>query len=396
MEPENLNVSNNPKSSTPEVRFNVPLNPEDPYIPPTRTSSSTTPNGGSVSKLALAAAFLVVLGGLYFYSVYRLAPVSGPKIIGLEVALKTSTFLDTTIRLDGSMIGGYICGDPTPADCRAENLSAEQPHLGQAIYSYFLLSEATGDLTLREKADRAINHVMDACETDVRMCAWNFFPLAQYYEKTGDEVYLTRGMLPPSEGFLLLPNEEAITNNVGHKLASLYLATQDERFKDRLLEIADAELLTWSEGISNTGNAARSIQVAWSIFEPAYRISSDEKYLIAAEQFFAVFDVAKNIAQFKDGAVVNVAIKAGDVLLSLSKVSNSGAVYKDQAHRLLQELLNGLWDTPEYKSFSGDYGFIDNMNKDPLAYKSTLLNGWIMKLFILMKDEVFEQPVNAG
>ena len=280
-------------------------------------------------------------------------------------------------------------------------LSATHPHLGQAIYSYALLAKATGDQTFKGKADRAINYVLDGCDTDVRMCEWNFFPLAQYYQETKEDKYLTRGMLRPAEGFLMAHPQALINTNAGHKLASLYQATGDERFKNKLLELAESELKP--ESASNIPEAySYAIQVVWSIYIPAYNITQDPKYLTAAKSFFERFDVVQNIDKFKTIQTASIGVKAADALIALSGLDNEKKVaYRSQAHVVLQNILDNQWDTPERKIFNGDYGLIDeawspsNSSNENMIHKPTLFNGWVMKLLILLGSEMFQAPVQT-
>lgn len=312
-----------------------------------------------------------------------------PTITGLEVALKTALFLDKTLQPDGSMLGGYECEQSAPNKCSPIPLSADMPHTGQAIFGYFLLAEASGDPSYRAKADKSINFVLDRCETDVLMCEWNFFPLAKYYEITKEDKYLTRGMLPPAEKLLAIPDYDAIIGNVGHKLASLYTATKDERYKKRLVEIADAEL---PKPIENPNLA---FQVIWSIYLPAYKITGDSKYFLASKEFFDNYNIERRTSseEFKDVASIVYLIKAADGLLSLAELSENKETYRVKAHAILQTVLNKLWDTPESLKFNGDYGFIEDTITPDKAPKSTLFNGWLIKLFVLMKDDKFNKPM---
>jgi hypothetical protein len=341
-------------------------------------------NSNSRNYLPILAVLVIAMAALGYFL------TRPPKITGLEVALKTASFLDKNFPLNGDILGGYFCEKELP-ECKPVKLSTTQPHVGQAIFSYFMLAEASGIQSYRQTADRALDWVLDACETNVKMCEWNFFPLVQYYEKTGQDKYL-KGMLRSAEGFLTMTNEDIVKNNVGHKLASLYNATGDARFRNRLFEVADEELRTPPlEGFIDT---FIDIQVAWSIYVPLYRVSGQQQYLKAAEEVFDNFNVAENLDQFNSPELIPDAVKAGDVLLSLAELSKNGKEYKKQAHDLVQEIMLRLWDTPENLKFNGDYGFGDSLADDSHTYKPALLNGWLIKLFVLMKDEKFVVPTN--
>ena len=330
--------------------------------------------------LVILAVIVVIAFGYFFYS------ASAGKITGLEVALKMTTFIDKTFQPDGSILGGYWCDKSLFDKCRPLSLSPQEPHVGQAIYSYFILSKISGDESYRRKADRAINYVLDGCDTNIKMCEWNFFPLTKYYQETGDRKYLVRGMLRPAESFLVMSDEDVVDDNVGHKLAALFTVTNDPRYKDRLLQIADKEIIGY-----NVKDPSRNIQLAWSIYVPSYSITKDKRYLVAAENVFDNLDVA---AHFKANWSAS-AVKAADVLLSLADISEKGARYKKQARNLLQLIIDERWDTPENVKFTGDYGFVDAFAADNKpASKAALFNGWLMKSFVLIGDEKFKLPKN--
>ena len=173
------------------------------------------------------------------------------------------------------------------------------------------------------------------------------------------------------------------------RLASLFTVTNDSRYKDRLVKIADKEIIGYN---GQATYPIRNIQLAWSIYVPAYNITKDRKYLAAAERVFDNFDVA---AYFSENWSAS-AVKAGDVLLSLADISEKGSRYKKQARDLLQLIIDERWDTPESTKFTGDYGFVDAFAvEDKPASKASLFNGWLLKLFVLMKDEKFKQPITT-
>lgn len=334
-----------------------------------------------MNKPLLFIVFILIAVAIGFgYFIFKDTP--RPQITGLEVASSTSLFLDKTLEADGGMAGGFSC--PASADkCHKYGVSQDQPHLGQAIYAYYLLAQATGDESYRTKADRAMNFVLDKCQTNVEMCTWNFFPLARYYLDTKEEKYL-RGMLVPSEQFLAMSDKNVIAQNVGHKLASLYQATGDERYKTRLLAVADA--IPFEE---QDIYPISFVQEVWSVYLPAYAITNDEKYLNASERYFDHFYWQENITGFPFTDLINKSI---DSLLTLSEISSRGAIYKGYAHDLLQKTMDEYWDTPENLIESGDYGFFDVQDDPRAKFKKTLSNGWLMKSYIRIGDEKFNLP----
>ena len=303
---------------------------------------------------------------------------SEKKITGLDVATRTTNFLDKTLQADGGMLGGMVCAKDSTV-CEPMQVNENQPHLGQAIYGYYTLAQATGDSSHRVKADDAMNYILDECQGNVEMCAWNFFPLSRYYFDTKDDRYL-QAMLRPA--FLTMSSKDIVGQNAGHKLASLYKATGDENYRAKLVAVAEEELLNWPRSVNEY---EYSIQVVWSVLLPAYTATQDAKYLRASEQFFDSFDLAERFSKLR---AIEVAIKGADALLSLSEVSDRGEVYWGQAHAVLQEVLENLWDDPETPIINGDYGFLD-ITEDKAVLKKTLNNGWLIKLFVIMKDEKF-------
>lgn len=334
------------------------------------------------STIAYVVLILAILAGLAYYF---LVANKGPQTItGLEVATKTASFLDKTITESGGMLAGFGCFYAIGGNCEPYGISETQPHLGQAIYGYYSLARVANDQSYRLKADRAMNYVMESCQTNVQMCAWNFFPLARYYFDTNEERY-RESMLRPAEEFLVMSHEDIVIQNAGHKLASLYKATSDERYRTRLVAVADRELANW-----NPNQSGSSIQAIWSIFLPAYDITSDEKYLAISRTFFDSYNLADNYNQLTPTQAI---LKGADALLVFAEITGERA-YRLQAKNVLQKALNALWDNPENPKVNGDYGFFElNPEGRRIVFKQTLNNGWFVKLFTILADEKFELPV---
>ncbi len=323
-----------------------------------------------------------------------------PQITGLEVALKSATFLDKLIRPDGTILGAVICNEKTekcPPEGYKENYLYIIPSpfpFFQVINAYLLLEETTGNKHYREKADQAINYILDRCNTETDFCKLNFSSVAQYYDKTGDQRYLSV-MLNLANGFLSESDEAVILKGTGRNLALLFDATGDVRYKNRLLGAADAEL---NRPLYQDKNADYIIQAIWYLYLPANQVSKEAKYLDTAEVL--VNDLLKQgrvLEIFEDQ--INATITA-DVLLVLADLRGSEE-YRTRAHNILQELLDSAWDTPENIKYRGDYGFIYTLTRDRTLTAAEiqqkpglfnywkLFNGWIVKLFTLMKDDKF-------
>ncbi len=346
-------------------------------------------NAPKSNKKPLASLILLIIVAILGWVVYVLF-FSSPKITGLEVAVKISSFLDETLEVDGGMTSGMFCNKNTKVCSDIKTQTSDQPHLGQAIYSYYLLGRITEDSSYREKADKTMDFVIKKCASEsVAMCAWNFFPLARYYFDTKENKYLI-AMETPAELFLKLSDEDLILQNTGHKLASLYKATEREEYKTRLLSVANQELSSWPPNPNSP--QGRSIQVVWSVFLPAYDITKDEKYLNASKEFFDNFKLNENFSKF---LYLDPVVKGVDALITLNEITEK-ASYKKDAQRSLQELLNKYWDNPENLKATGDYGFVEMPEKEVppvLTVKKTITNGWISKSFIRLSKEKFILPL---
>ncbi|MFZ2484425.1 MAG: hypothetical protein WAW81_00560 [Minisyncoccia bacterium] len=325
-------------------------------------------------------ALVIVVGALGYVTFF-----SEPKITGLEVAIKTTSFLDKTLQSDGSMTAGFVC-DMATDQCNPIVLNPNQPDLSQAIYGYYELAKVMDNQSYRAKSDQAIDFVLDKCRTNFHMCDRNVSPIASYYLDTKDKKYLD-ATYSSAKKLLVLSNQDLVSQDVGPNLAILYRATGDDRYKKRLIDVANEELLSWPRG---RDRLEYSLRVVWSVFIPAYTVTNDQKYLIASENFFDNFNLAENF----DLSLVTPEsiIKGVEALLSLSKMSDHGSVYKAKAHAALQEVLNQFWDNPENPKLNGDYGFGYASGTSNKYFKIALYNGWLIKLFAVMADEKFNLP----
>jgi len=321
-----------------------------------------------------------VLGYMFFKGTF-----SSPKITGMEVALKTATFLDKTIQSDGSFLFGYFCSSsvecfPVHPDF-IQNSKLDYFKSDQIINSYLFLEELTGKKSYKDKADKAIQYVLDKCKENKEFCELNFSSIAQYYKTTGNDKYLSAMLLLAND---FLSKDTLSLEETGRNLAFLFEATQEEKYKNRLLEITNEEM-------SNPKGSSLDykISAAWSLYLPAYEVSEDERYLTAIKGTLDDFTVTKNLRVFRD--VTNTA-RLVDILLSLPVTESKDSIYRMQARDILQELLKYTWDTPENKKFNADYGFINNLelSEGKQTSKTALFNGWLARLFALMQDEVFK------
>ncbi|OGM96255.1 MAG: hypothetical protein A3B86_03890 [Candidatus Yanofskybacteria bacterium RIFCSPHIGHO2_02_FULL_38_22b] len=356
----------------------------------------------NVVLFVLISAIIIFSLWFFWYRAKTDEPITQePQITGLEIALKSATFLDKLIRPDGTVLGAVICNERTekcPPEGYKENYLNIIPSpfpFDQVINAYLLLEETTGNKSYREKAEQAINYILDRCNDETDFCKLNFSSIAQYYDKTGDQKYFS-AMLSLADNFLSESDEAIVFEGTGQNLALLFNATGDARYKNRLLKVADAEL---NRPLYQTENADYIIRAVWYLYLPAHQVSKEAKYLTVAETI--VNDLLKQgrVSEiFEDQ--INAIITA-DSLLALADLRGNGE-YRTQAHNILQDLLDSVWDTPENIKYRGDYGFIYTLTRDrtltaaEIQQKPGLFNYWkvfngrIVKLFTLMKDDNFD------
>lgn len=330
--------------------------------------NSSSPNFLKWTLLVLLAVAIIAFG-LFFLGNIKVKK----QLTGFEVASKTSLFLDKTLQSDGSFLSGFICDDSLPDKCARVADVAE--HSGQAILAYYFLGKTTGNLAFKEKADRAMSFALEKCKSDPRFCELNYFALMQYYRDTREDRYLSEGMLPVAPRFLTLSDEEVVLEQVGTKFAGLFDVTGETRYKDRLLQVADSELL---RGEENAGRADYNMQLIWSVYLPAYRLTNDSKYLDAIEIFFNNLDAT----QFAQPYSMS---KAASVWLDLWEATGN-KIYKAKAHDIMQKMLTELWDSPYHPMFTADYGFIDTSEFS----KYMIFNGGIIQQFLKLGNEKFD------
>lgn len=327
--------------------------------------------------LAIIALVLILIIAQLFLPKFSLFGIGGERITGLEIAEKAITFIDKTYQEDGSFISGFACDDSFEEKCK---MVVDLPeHTGQGIGAYYGLAKATGNPVYKEKADKAINTVMEKCKTNLQFCELNYFPFYQYYKDTNDQKYLDAGMLPVAQGILLKSDQDTIVTQAGIKLEWLYEITGEDKYKNKLLEVADNNIKSLTESPNATDY---NMQLVWSVFIPAYKATRDQKYLDFINDFVAKLDIEKNPDFFIQPYSMT---KASNVLLDLYDATGD-VQYKNRAHAIMQKVLTDLWDSPEHTLFTGDYGFINTSESS----KFMIFNGGIINQFMRLKDEKFE------
>lgn len=319
-----------------------------------------------------------------------------PTLTGLEIAKKTAQFIDTTIKEDGSFQLYYRCNATPQPICTPKEQEGPQ-HSGYIILFYNDLFEKTKEPSYKTKADKAMELFLGKCAQSSDYCQSNFFPLFAYYKTTGDKRYLD-GMLRVSDTFLEdKPLTDYVGTNAGIKLANLYEATEEKKYLDKLTKIADEilagkldsdqsnQIIYYEEQVPIRFWLFHSI---WSVYLPAYTSTKNPLYLQAAQDAFAKANIPAHYDYFKPQARSSFELVfAIESLTSLAQLTGQ-ETYKSQAKILAQKLLIDLWDSPENKKYTGDYGFLSQFSSDKDS-KETLNTAWIARLFLKMDEEEF-------
>jgi len=352
--------------------------------------------------LALLAVFsLVLIYVLYDFFAGKDERKPLLELSGVEIAQRTAQFLDMSSKPNGMFVIRYQC-DPESREekkCREAPIE-EPPHTGQIILAYYELTKRTGDNTYKEKADKALEVSIKLChELDKNYCEWNFFPLYRYYKDTGDKKYLD-AMLAVSGRFLddKVPLKDAVGGNYGNKLAMLYEVTSERKYIDRLRHVADEVL---NRGIESTDQKkplyedngfivkVGSFQAVWSVYLPAYSATKDEKYLIAAKDFYDKANLKVHLRELRRRLDIQNFAKIIDSLLILAEMENNqNSRYRDDALALMRSVVLHLWDSEEEVKFDGDYGFLSNFKKGENT-KATLMSGWVAQELLKFDEEKF-------
>lgn len=325
-------------------------------------------------------------------------PPSQPETLtGLDVAKRTTLFLDKTIQNDGTFWLFYNCDKKLAQVCLKSQPKEETPHSGMIVLAYLELFQKTGDASLKQKADRAMEVFTRQCQANGDFCEWNFFPFFVYFNQTKEQKYKD-ALLKVSDRFLKdQPLIKHLEGNHGPKQRILYQLTADKRYLDKLIAQTDALMagvlddhennsLYYQEG----GLAFRkqSQQIIWANVIPAYRATQNPKYLQFAQDFFDRAQLIKHYDDIKKQGKAYPLMLSLDNLLSLIELGSSPEANIVLARDLAQKIMAELWDSPKNRRYDGDYGWLKFFSETDNV-KSTLTSGWLARLFIKMADQSF-------
>jgi rhamnogalacturonyl hydrolase YesR len=308
-----------------------------------------------------------------------------------EVAALTAKFVDNSLSSTDDSHALFHSCSASSKECVAQNDPLNPPHMGYAIMSLGEVGEKQNDTRLIEKSRLLLDSSIERCDEDYRYCEWNFFPLHEYYKKTGDEKYLN-AMLKVSESVMAQrPVRELIGNNLPVKWWRFYDATNEPQYLEALTSLADAQLETYpterlNDDVIYTDNGVDirtyDLPIIWALYMPAYQASKDEKYLTPVISFFETANLTEHTDQFFDTTATGNLVKATESLIALGEaLPEDRSKYQQEAHRILERLLQERWDTPENMLINGDYGILVAPER-----KATNIQGWITHLLLQLDD----------
>ncbi len=309
-----------------------------------------------------------------------------------QVATMTVRFVDSALDEKTGTFNLFFACDKEKGTCEPSNDENLPPHMGYAIMSLKRVGEETGNTAYVAKADAIIKITLERCETDIKHCEWNFFPIHDYYKSTGDSLYRD-AMVKLGDSLLAKrPIGELINNNVPIKWERLYDVTQEKKYKNQLLALADEIMekpIAGAKEIYTIGDFSVDdmlAQAMWAVVVPAYRVSKDPKYLVFAEDFFDKARIEDNVDKFlRFSAGISVLLKGLESILDISSLDTSRtSEYRDKAKKISGAFLQERWDTPERTLVNGDYGVIIHSTTNS---KTTNLQGWLTVLLLQLGEE---------
>lgn len=341
-------------------------------------------------------------------------PTSAPIFLsGLEIAQRTAKFLDSTIKPDDTFHLLYNCHVESK-DC-ALATNAEQVRNGQVILAYKDLFQETQDQSYKQKADKAMDSILKACQENDDYCIWNFFALYEYYKETNDQRYKSAMLKVADKG--LEPGKPLISYlnlNAGNKIAILYDITGDKKYKEQLEKMAQDTLsgaldnatdnpviLKMSTDSGEFPIRKKSLHIMWDFYLPAYKVSGNSVYLQPIKEFFDNVHTPTQVSILFQAVTNSDLDEIAELALALSEDFTDGSIptddiekYRLRARTILESLLV-FWDTPEHTLYTGDYGFLSSVLARNVTIKETLINGWQMRLFLKMKTQQFTVPTRS-
>ena len=300
------------------------------------------------------------------------ATIEIPTQKGLVLAEQIIASVHATIPLNGNMPLYYECALTPNGECTETLVDAPQRE-SSVIMALHEIGTRLGNTTYTTTARRLVDASLILCEKgELSHCEWQFLAFDAFYAITGDERY-KKAMLKTDE--ILLADysyEELVDRTIPARIYRLYDVTGDKKYLDRLVTIADETLRVPLD--ERTNNAfiyfsgdyqvrERSLQTIWAIYVPAYEATGDEKYLRAAQEFFAEANVGER-ARYRSIGGVAAMLLGSDALFTLAKLDpENAAFYRSEATGLLSDVLQASTDTAENEKATGDYMVIVEKTK---------------------------------
>ena len=392
---------------TQEETFNVDAIDTDPNNLNVKGPEPPVEGGTRNAILVLVLIFILALGALgggYYFFISQVSDNEKTiRISGSELASRTISYLDKSFSGDISFTNAtYECN---AAGCTFEDAgnpfggSQDAPLYGYVIQAYDDYANATGDDVYQQRADSIMAIALAACQETASVCVSHFTPLASYYERTKNPIYLTAMeraggvLLDETKTYRDLFNVEA-----GRKLEVLYDVTGESAYRELLVDLAQQSLGGANEQehdiiyTTEEGFAVRQgdVQIVWTFYLPAYRVTGDDVYLEAAESFFDQGEVREHVSSESPLFPLSTSVKAIAALFDLSEVveRSKQAGYYRFAVAVLEDLVDSRMDNPENPKFNSDGGTLERFNA-PVNTKDSLFNGLLASQFLrVSRDQI--------
>jgi hypothetical protein len=137
-----------------------------------------------------------------------------------------------------------------------------------------------------------------------------------------------------------------------------------------------------------------------AVLLPAYRVTGDQHYLLAAMKFYNQAQLHKHVTDFQGGWNMQALLYGLDGLTELASYSEISAeerkAYAEMARSIMQQIVGWQLDAPGRKLFDGNGGVVTGMisaNDLPgTNYKDVGLNAWVARLLMqgLFDEETYQ------
>ena len=318
-------------------------------------------------------------------------------ISGIDVAKHLVSFLDSTYSAEEGLTNvRYMCNSAFPEGCVVKpHEPGEIPHFGRIIEAYRAYGLATDNEEYLQRGKDLIDSVVVGSKKDTELSKWNFFPLYVYFKETKDEKYKEAMMHVADDVY----NPEMLYSrvlfqNVGMKLWMLFDITGEQRFKNRLDDLAriamshdqqDAvEYYKENDFVVHRGD----IRATWLLLS-AYRATNNEEYLRKAADFYRGAHVENHVCSANPKIRSDLLVIAAEIIFDISEMDEKLLEeFSSMGIALLQEIVLSRIDLPDRPVFNGD-GALLALHGERVNEKDSLHSAWIAQQFIRAKDYMF-------